>query len=289
MDVTDRATRGRPLSQTDLREGGSRNRSKNIAFAHSRAMSLAVLMFLMLPMMSIPSEVVSAAQTTVNYSIRTQDHFPDVSQLDVIVQTDWSVQYTANDGSGTPGTSVSYPITATAGPGSITVWWWYNGTLVEKNGSQAVPHNTPIGDETNIPIPLEAGIIVWITIHASIDSVVSSTGPGSVSPSTLSWTSWGTQTAQVSVNSGAQNGETIALSTATTYTETLTVTFASTFPPENLSGSPISMMGAGDSPLTNTVTVVAPPIPEFSVFLPVAIVTILTLLLCGMKRRWLSG
>lgn len=248
-------------------------------------MSLAVLMSLVFPMISIPAEVVSAAQTTVNYSIRTQDHFPDVSQLDVIVQTDWSVQYTANDGSGAPGASVSYPITATAGPGSITVWWWYNGTLVEKNGSQAVPHTTPIGDETNIPIPLEAGIIIWITIHASIDSVVSSTGPGSVSPSTLGWTAWGTQTSQVSVNSVAQNGETIALSTTTTYTETLTVTFAITFPPLNLSGSPISMMGAGDSPLTNTVTVIAPPIPEFSALLPVALMTMLILLLCDVKRR----
>jgi len=245
--------------------------------------------FACLLLLTTSAGVVSAAQTTVNYSIRTQDHFPDVSRLDVIVQTEWSVQYIANDGSGVPGASVSYPITATAGPGSITVWWWYNGTLVEKNGSQAVPHNTPIGDETNIPIPLEAGIIIWITIYASIDSVVSSTGPGSVSPSTLSWTAWGTQTAQVSVDSGAQNGETIALSTTTTYAETLTVTFESTFPPENLSGSPISMMGAGDSPLTNTVTVVAPPIPEFSVFLLVAVVTILALLLCGMKRRRLSG
>jgi len=45
------------------------------------------------------------------------------------------------------------------------------------------------------------------------------------------------------------------------------------------------MMGSGDNPITNTVTVVAPPIPEFSALLSMALMAMLILLLCDVKRR----
>jgi len=275
--------------QTDLREGGSRNRSKNIAYAHSRAMSLAVLMSLVFPMISIPAEMVSAAQTTVNYIMTTEDLFPEIPRLDVIVRTDWSVQYTANDGSGAPGTPVSYPVTATAGPGSITVWWWYNGTLIQYSNSRTIPHNAPIGDEADIPLYSDGTVTILLTIHASIDGVITNTGPGSVSPTYVSWTSWGTQTSQVSINSDAQDGQTIALSTVTTYAQTLTVTVTITFPSESFTSSPVSKMAAGDAPIMNSVTVTGSVIPEFNVVLPVAFIAMLVLLLCNRERRKVSG
>ena len=242
--------------------------------------------FACLLLLTTSAGVVSAAQTTVNYMMITEDLFSEIPQLDVIVETEWSVQYIAYDGSGLPGTSVSYPITAAAGPGSITVWWWYNGTLVQYSNTRTTPHNTPIGDEANIPIYPSDGIVtVLLTIHASIDGLITKTGPGFVSPTYVTWTSWGTQTPQVSINSDAQNGQSVDLSTITTYLETLSVTVVIAFPSESYTSSLASKMATGDTLITNSVTVAGSPIPEFNVALPVASVAVLISLLLGQESR----
>ncbi|MFQ5883985.1 MAG: hypothetical protein ACE5IO_02680, partial [Thermoplasmata archaeon] len=85
----------------------------------------------------------SAEQTTVSYSIRTEDMFPIIERVDLILQTEWNVDFNADDGSVGPGETVEYPITASPALGSISVEWWYNGTVLTGHNSQTVPHQTP--------------------------------------------------------------------------------------------------------------------------------------------------
>jgi len=233
------------------------NKEKKIAGSATEAITFGVFLLLAWSILIFPA--VSAANTTVNYSIRTQDLFPNIQRVDVIIQTDWSADYTSNDASGSPGATVSYPITAASGPGAIRVWWWYNGTIIKRNGERTISYSTPIGDRADIPVYDDGTFSIFLTIHSYIEGRITCTGPGSVSPSSVTWTVWGTQKFDAAIDTTAQDGQKISLTTRTIYYETLSAKFVYNGPPkEEYTSDLVSKSDEGDKQITNTITVMVP-------------------------------
>lgn len=236
--------------------------------------------------------VTSGMSITVNYHIETQDLFPSVDRLDLILETDWSVAFDSDNDTIEPGATVEYGVSSSAGQGLISVQWWYNGTLLQENGSQSVPYETPIGEHADIPLYDDGVFSITLTIQASVEASLSMIGPGVVSPSSATWTSWGEETFLVTADDNAQNEERILVSAQTTYSATLVVAF-DVVGIETLTSDLVSRSGAGDVAVTNAIDVSAPAddgTTGIPMWIPLAVILLIliiasALILVLIRRR----
>jgi hypothetical protein len=114
----------------------------------------------------------------------------------------------------------------------------------------------------NISVPgLDAKI--FLRLSSSILGSIVASGNGTVSPTTLSWSSWGTQTTAVTTTSSAEVGNRIQLTTSLNYTisaalvANVTTSVVGTYAISSISIPAIT----GSPSITDWVTV-APPAPN---------------------------
>jgi hypothetical protein len=142
------------------------------------------------------------------------------------------------------------------------------------NGSWSMPLPQVLGDSPAYPIPLGGtGITMTITIHGHLKANVT-LDTGSVNPSQLTWTSWGTQntTVTASVNS-------VILTLDTAYSVYFTIT--------------LSYSGIGSISQNSTETLgIGTPKPQFPVaefptyyFLPLLMISSLLIVTVSLRQK----
>jgi hypothetical protein len=144
---------------------------------------------------------------------------------------------------------------------------------------------------------LSSGATLFLRISSGISGSIVASGNGTVSPATLSWSSWGTQTTTVTTTSSAEVGNVIQLTTSLNYTISAALEANVTSPVGSgtYTISSVSIPAITGSPsITSQVTVVTPApnlllgstiIPGIPNILLIAIVVVVIIAAIAMTRR----
>jgi hypothetical protein len=124
------------------------------------------------------------------------------------ISGDFHVQASLDDSSVAPGSNASIQATVAEKTSSLTL-------TLPGYGSHTITFSTPIGTES-VPVIGIPGASVNVEITGQIQGAVSVSGPGSVSPDPVSWSSWGSNTIIVDA-SQAKDGDTISAALSLEY------------------------------------------------------------------------
>jgi hypothetical protein len=137
-------------------------------------------------------------------------------------------------------------------------------------GTRTITFDTPIGT-ISVPVAGVTGASINVDITGSITGSIATSGPGSASPTSLSWTSWGSKTITIDA-AQSKSGDTISETLSTFYTVSIGVSVTVLGYTTQLFSVPVRSIPGSPSVTANISVSAFPSIPWLYIGIAVVIV-----------------
>ena len=139
-------------------------------------------------------------------------------------------------------------------------------------GTHTVTFDTPIGT-VSVPVSGITGASINLDITGSITGSITTSGPGSASPTSLSWTSWGSKPITIDATQ-AKDGDSIKPTLSASYTVSIGVSVTVLGYTTQLFSVPVRSLSGSPSVTANIGVSASPTIPWL--YIGVAIIIVVT-------------